>query len=70
MLFMIGASAKWSLAANALDHDKVRSFLQSTASNSRGRIQDIVKDLLDSGPDKVRSETVEIVKSQREKGKW
>ncbi len=69
-LFGTGASAKWSLASNALLHEKVRSYLQNIVSTSQGRIRDFVKDLLESGPVKVRSEIAEIVRSQREKGKW
>lgn len=69
-LFVTGASAKWSLAANAARHKKVRAYLQITISSSQSRTGDIVKDLLEKGPEKVRSETIEILKAQKDKGRW
>ena len=70
-LFTAGASAKWSLASNAQLHPRVRSILEEPtfgAADPRTRTQ--IAELLAHGPAKVLQDTAEVIKKQRQAGKW
>jgi hypothetical protein len=69
-LFLVGATAKWSLASNARSHPIVRSTLTGNTLATDQRTRDIVIQLLAQDPAQVKQETAEIVASQRQAGKW
>jgi hypothetical protein len=62
-LFLAGATAKWSLAANARSQPFVRSTLAGSTLATEQRTRDIVIQ-------QVKQEISEIVASQRQAGKW
>jgi hypothetical protein len=69
-LFMTGVSAQWSLASNAQSHILVRSTLETAKVNSDRRTQELISELLAQGPARVKQEASEIIRKQREAGKW
>jgi hypothetical protein len=69
-LFMAGAAARWSLASNAQSHALVRSTLETAKSNSDRRTQEIIAELLLRDSTRARHDIHDIVRSQREAGKW
>jgi hypothetical protein len=69
-LFMTGVSAEWSLASNAQSHILVRSTLETAKVNSDRRTQELIGELLAQGPTRVKQEASEIIRKQREAGKW
>lgn len=69
-LFLTGVSAEWSLASNAQSHILVRSTLETAKVNSDRRTQELVGELLAQGPARVKQEASEIIRKQREAGKW
>jgi len=68
--FMTGVSAEWSLASNAQSHILVRSTLETAKINSDRRTQELISELLAQGPVRVKQEASEIIRKQREAGKW
>lgn len=70
ILFLTGATARWSLASNALQHKKVKSYLESIISNSDARTKEIIQEILKGDPRKMESEMVEVLKSQKKLGVW
>jgi TonB family protein len=69
-LFMTGVSAEWSLSSNAQSYILVRSTLETAKGNSDKRTQELIRELLDQGPARVKQEASEIIRKQREGGKW
>ena len=69
-LFLVGATAKWSLASNARSHPIVRSTLTGNTLSTDQRTRDIAIQLLAQDPAQVKQETEEIVARQRQAGKW
>jgi len=69
-LFLVGATAKWSLASNARSHLILRSTLTGNTLSTDQRTRDIVIQLLAQDPAQVKQETEEIVVRQRQAGKW
>jgi hypothetical protein len=70
-LFATGVSAKWSLASKAQSHVMVLLDLQAHKLNSPDqRTRELIAELLDQGPERVKQEAAEIVRRQRETGKW
>lgn len=70
ILFLTGATARWSLASNALQHKKVKSYLESIISSSDARTKDIIQDILKGDPRKMESEMMEVLISQKKRGVW
>jgi hypothetical protein len=70
MLFMAGATAKWSLASNAESHPLVRSTLEGPTLVADQVTRDIIRELLTQGSVRVKQEIAGIVERQREAGKW
>jgi len=66
MLFMAGMSAKWSLASNASQYEKVRAYLESL---DLGEAYDI-SGILSKDPGAFQEEMVEILKAQKAAGVW
>jgi hypothetical protein len=69
-LFLTGASAKLSLAKNALLHPEVSIFLKNERNASQGRKKQLISDVLTLSPDKIRDETEAILTKQKENGIW
>jgi tetratricopeptide (TPR) repeat protein len=68
-LFLVGATAKWSLASNAVRHYKVRLILETARANSQGRVKELINDALTQDPGKIKEEYVEIIKRPWKPGK-
>jgi hypothetical protein len=69
-LYLAGASAKWSLASNALSHPDVRAILESLPARFDKRTREIVAELLEQGAVRVRQEIRDVIATQRALGKW
>ena len=69
-LFLAGATAKWSLASNAQSHVLVRSTLEAAKLNSDERTQELIAELLARDPVRIQQDSHDIVRRQREAGKW
>jgi hypothetical protein len=70
-LFMTGISAKWSLASNAQSHAVVALDLETEKGNNPDkRIRELIAELLVQGPARVKQEAAEVIRRQREAGKW
>jgi len=69
-LFFAGGTAKWSLASNAQTYPAVRSAIEESKLEANNRTQELITDLLTSGPATVKQQMVEIIRTQKESGKW
>jgi len=69
-LFLAGGTAKWSLASNAQTKPAVRSAIQDVRAKTDKRTQELISELLAVDPASVKQEISEIIKKQRETGKW
>jgi hypothetical protein len=69
-LFLVGATAKWSLASNALSDPFVRATLASQTLTADHRTRALIDELLREGPVQAKQEMHDIVRQQREAGKW
>jgi hypothetical protein len=70
VLFFAGATAKWSLASNALSDSLVRATLAGQTLTADQRTRALIDELLREGPAQVKQEIAEVVRQQREAGKW
>ena len=61
-LFGVGAASKWSLASNARSHTKVRTILDSAKQNADRRTQEIIVELLQTDPVRIRQEINETAR--------
>jgi hypothetical protein len=68
--WMIGATAKWSLASNSRQHALVHSILEEEKRTSDKRKQDLVDDILKRDPGRMRQEMVDFRNKQIRSGKW
>jgi TonB family protein len=71
-LFLAGGTAKWSLASNAQSDILVRHQLEAAKHNvdTDKRTQELISELLSEDPSSVKEEINEILRKQREAGKW
>ncbi len=69
-LFLTAASAKWSLSSNARSHMTVRVAMEAMKVGDVPDMRLIAEDILTKKPQKIREETVVILKSQKESGVW
>jgi hypothetical protein len=70
VLFFAGATAKWSLASNALSDSLVRATLAGQTLTADQRTRALIDELLREGPAQVKQGIAEVVRQQREAGKW
>jgi len=70
VLFFAGATAKWSLASNARTDPLVRSTIEKAKARANARQQELINEVLNEDPDRIKEELKEIVQRQREAGKW
>jgi hypothetical protein len=69
-LFFAGATAKYSLASNAQTQPAVRSIIEDVRLKADKRTQELITELLAMDQANVKQEIKEIIKKQREEGKW
>jgi hypothetical protein len=69
-VWMIGATAKWSLARNSRQHALVRSLLEEEKRTSDKLKEDLVDDILKRDPERMRQEMVDFRNKQIMLGKW
>lgn len=70
VLFLAGATAKWSLASNAQSDPVVRAILQGSTLTANAQTRAIIADLLVQDPVRIKQDMADIVRKQREAGKW
>ena len=68
--WMIGATAKWSLASNSRQHALVHSILEQEKRTSDKRKEELVDDILKRDPARMRQEMVDFRNKQIRSGKW
>lgn len=59
-LFLLGGVSKWSLASNAQSHAKVRAVLDAAQMTADRRTREILADVLDTDPVRIRQEVNDI----------
>ena len=69
-LFFAGATASWSLASNAQTQPAVRFAIEDARSKADKRTQELIAELLAADPASIKQGISEIIKQQREVGKW
>ena len=69
-LFFSGATAMWSLATNSRTYTAVRSAIDSAKINADKRTQDLIVELLSDDPARIKQQIAEVVRTQRDAGKW
>jgi len=69
-VWMIGATAKWSLASNSRQHALVHSILEEEKRISDKGKQELVDDILKRDPGRMRQEMVDFRNKQIRSGKW
>ena len=69
-LFFVGATAKWSLASNAQTDSVVHTTLQGQALTADQRTRELIDELLQESPARVKQEIADVVRQQRAAGKW
>lgn len=69
-LFFAGATAMWSLASNAKTQPAVRSAIEDARTKADKRTQELISKLVTEDPEKIKLDSGEIVRKQRETGKW
>ena len=61
-LFLLGGVSKWSLASNAQSHAKVRAVLEAAQMTADRRTREIIADVLNTDPVRIRQEVNDISK--------
>jgi hypothetical protein len=69
-VWMIGATAKWSLARNSRQHFLVHSILEEEKRTADKPKQDLVDEILKRDPERMRKEMVNFRNKQIGTGKW
>jgi len=69
-LFLAGGTAKWSLASVAQTDTLVRSTLEGRTLTADPRTRALITELLSQGPVGVKQDLADVVRKQREAGKW
>jgi hypothetical protein len=68
-LFLVGATAKWSLASNSKSHATVRRYLDVKLDVDK-RTRQLIDQLIAEDPARAREEIRDIIAKQRQAGKW
>ena len=69
-LFFVGGTAKWSLASNAQTQPEVRLDLEKAKPKADKRTQELITQLLNEDQARIKQEISDIIRTQREAGKW
>lgn len=69
-LFGAGGTAMWSLASNAQSQPRVKQAIAEAKGGADKRTQELITELLGKDPELIRYDVKEIVKKQKESGKW
>jgi hypothetical protein len=69
-LFFSGATAMWSLAENARTYTAVHLAIESAKVNADKRTQELIAESLTDDPARIKQEIAEVIRTQREAGKW
>jgi hypothetical protein len=69
-VFLVGATALWSLSSNAQIHDRVRTALETSKAQRDARTATLVAELLAQGPARIGERARDIIVAQRAAGKW
>jgi hypothetical protein len=69
-LFFAGATAMWSLAENSRTYTAVHSAIESAKINADKRTRELIAELLSDDPAQIKQEIADVIKTQRDAGKW
>lgn len=69
-LYLTGASAKWSLASNALGHALIRETIRANLSKATAARKKVLEEILTRSPAEIEAETIAILEVQRRSGVW
>jgi hypothetical protein len=75
LLFMVAATAKWSLVSNAQQHEIVHQTLENELDRFKGHKINIIQDILDksqqpNGPNMVGEDIQQVLEEQKNNGIW
>ena len=56
VLFMTGASAKWSLASNARQHESIKNYISQKIPTANEKTKKMLKEILTRAPAEIREE--------------
>jgi len=75
LLFIVAATAKWSLVSNAQQHEIVHQTLENEMSRFEGNKRNIIQDILDksqlpNGPSMIGEDIQKVLEEQKNKGIW
>jgi hypothetical protein len=70
MLFMTAASAQWSLASNALQHQAVKRFLEGARTTAPPALRPAIEEALNTDPGVFQDRMTSVVKAQHKAGVW
>ncbi len=69
-LFLTAASARWSLSANARQHERVARILAEEVERGAPTRRAAIRDLLETEPKVLQERTMEEIRAQRAAGVW
>jgi len=75
LLFMVAATAKWSLVSNAQQHEIVHQTLENELGRFEGNKRNIIQDILDNsqlpnGPSMIKEDIQQVLEEQKNNGIW
>ena len=70
MDFVTAASAQWSLASNALQHPRVKKYLEEREKNAPPAIQKAIEQALHEDPSVIQAGMTKVLKEEHQKGTW
>ena len=70
MRFVTAGSAQWSLASNALQHPRVKQYLEERAKTAPPEIKEAIDQALHENPSVFQERMVAVVKEEHQKGTW
>jgi len=69
-LYLAAATAQWSLASNARQHDAVRTIVEKAHALAKAPLDQALEQVLTVDPEEFRAAVVRVLKEQHEKGVW
>lgn len=69
-LFLTGSTACWSLGSKAQSDPRVRQLLEAARTSASPRTRALIGEILSRDPATYRKEMTDVIREQRNKGKW
>lgn len=69
-LYLVGASAQWSLAGNLQEHPEVRGIMEKASQGATARIQQLLHEAVKQTPDELHAATIATLQAGKASGSW